>query len=135
MITSAYSKSSNSSGFNSIIQKFYEMICKIITSKTVCEIFIFFCQSRFINSFMEKNNFSEPENHRKLNISRIIYFKKISAHRFEDLIFTNKSDRFFFWKKFFFKDLELFLRLKNYQFGRHFFPQKLILYFLSKVII
>ena len=59
MITRVYSKSSNSSGFNPILQKFYEMICEIIISKTVCGIFLFFCQSRFINNFMEKNNIEE----------------------------------------------------------------------------
>ena len=90
VITSAYSKSSNSSGFNPILQNFYEMICEIIIFKIVWVIFLFFCQSRFINSFTEKNNFSEPQNLRKLNILRTINLKKISAHSFVDLIFTNK---------------------------------------------
>ena len=107
MITSAYSKSSNSSGFNPILQKFYEMICEIIVSKTVYGIFLFFCQLSFINNFMVKNNFSEPKNHRKLNISRLIYFK-ISAHGFVDLICTNKLEEYFFSKKFFFQGLGAF---------------------------
>ena len=42
VITSAYSKSSNFSSFVPILQKFYEMICEIIISKTVCGIFLFF---------------------------------------------------------------------------------------------
>ena len=42
VITSAYSKSSNFSGFNPILQKFYEMICEIIVSKSMCGIFLFF---------------------------------------------------------------------------------------------
>ena len=48
MITSAYSQSSSSSGFNPILQKFYEMISEIIVSKKVCRIFLFFCQLSFI---------------------------------------------------------------------------------------
>ena len=49
---------------------------------------------------MEKNNFSELQNHRKLNISRNIYFKKSSAHHFEDLICT-----IFFFEKHFFQGI------------------------------
>ena len=137
MITSAHSKSSNSSGFNPILQKIYEMICEIIVSKTVYGIFLFFCQLSFINNFMVKNNFSEPWNHRKLNISKPIYFKKTSAHRFEDRICTNKLDGFFFSKNIFFKDLELFWQLKNHWFGRQFFPQKInfILFFKGDYLI
>ena len=50
--------SSNSLGFNRILQKFCEMICEIIFSKTVCGIFFIFCHSRFINNFIV-NNFLE----------------------------------------------------------------------------
>ena len=113
VITSADSKSSNSSGFNPILQKFYDMICEIIVSKTMGGIFLIFCRSSFINNFMVKNNFLEPKNHRKLNISRPIYFKKISAHRFVDLICTKKLEEFFFFF-IFFEDLELFPRLQNH---------------------
>ena len=60
MITSAYSKSSNSSRFNPILQKFYRMICEITISKTVCGIFLIICRSSFINNFIVNNNFSEP---------------------------------------------------------------------------
>ena len=61
-------------------------------------------------------NFSEPWNYQKLNI------KKISAHRFEDLIFTNKLEGFLF---LFFIDLESILRLENHLFGRHFLYKKI----------
>ena len=73
-ITGAFSKSSNSLGFSSILQKFWETICGIIFSKTDCKIFLSFCRSHFINNFDVKNNFSEPWNHQKLNIWRFIYF-------------------------------------------------------------
>ena len=99
MITSAHPKSSNSSEFNPILPKFYEMICEIIVSKTLCGNFLIFCWSSFINDFMMKNNFSEPKNHQKLNISRPIYFKKNSAHCFVGLICTNKLEGFFFFEK------------------------------------
>ena len=73
---------------------------------------------------MVKNNFSEPQNHQSLNVSRTINFKKIFAHRFENLICTNKPKEFFF-EKIFFNDLQPFSRLQNHQFGRHFFPQNI----------
>ena len=87
----------NFSGSNPILQKFYEMICEIIVSKTMCGIFL---DRVLFNNFMVKNNFAEPKNHRKLNISRPIYFKKNSAHRFVVLICTNKLEEFFFQKIF-----------------------------------
>ena len=129
MITSAHSKSSNSSGFNPILQKFYKMICEIIVSKTVCGIFLIFCQSSFINNFMVKNSFSEPKNQRKLNISRPIYLKKISVQRFVGLICTNKVKGFFFWK-FFFQGLEAFFATATgLILASFFFHKKIILYF------
>ena len=106
MKTSAHSKSSNSSGFNPILQKFYNMICEITASKTVCGIFLIFSRSSFIYNFMMKNSFQEPKNRRKLNISRPIYFKKISAHHFAGLTCTNKLEGiFFFVDKIFFQGL------------------------------
>ena len=97
-----HSKNSNSSGFNPILQKFYKMICEVIVSKTVCGIFLIFCRSSFINHLMMKNSFSEPKSLRKLNISRSIYFKKISSHCFVGPLCTNKLGGwiFFFEKKF-----------------------------------
>ena len=123
MITNAYSKSSNSSGFIPILQKFYKMICEIIVSKTVCGIFLIFCQSSFINNFMVKNSFSEPKNQRKLNISRPIYLKKISAHRFVGLICTNKLKGIFF-RNFFFQGLRAFFTTTTQLIWRHFFQKK-----------
>ena len=75
--TSAYSKSSNSSRFKPIFQKFCEMIFEIILSKTMCGIFLtfyLFILKKF-NPFTLKKNF---------------------AHRFEDLIWQIS------WKDFFF---------------------------------
>ena len=95
MIASAHSKSSNSSGFNPTLQKFYKIICDIFVSKTVSAIFLIFFRSSFINNFMVKNSFSEPKNQRKSNIWRPIYFEDISAHRFVGPICTNKLEGFF----------------------------------------
>ena len=129
VITSAHSKSSNSSGFNPILQKFYEMICEVIVSKTVCWIFSIFCRSSFINNFTVKNNFFEPKNHRKLNILRPIYFSKIFGHRFVDLICTNKLEELFFQKIFLSRAWSFFCDCKTTNLGVIFFHKKLILHF------
>ena len=115
MITSGYSKSSNFSEFNPILQKYYEMICEIIVSTTICGMFLIYCPLSFVNNFMVKNNFSEPQNHQKLNISRPIYFKKYSylKNPKKDLAQINWKDLFFRKKNFFLKDLEVFSRLQN----------------------
>ena len=57
--TGVYSKSSNSSEFNPVLQKFYEVICEIIIYKKLGGIFLIFCLSSFINNFIVKNSFSE----------------------------------------------------------------------------
>ena len=137
MITSAHSKSSNSPGFNPILQKFYEMISEIIFSKTMCRIFLIFCQSSFINNFMVINNFLEPKNHRKLNISRSIYLKNNSTHLFVGLICTNKLEEVFF-KTFFFQRLGAFFRTaKPLIWQSLFFPQEIksIIFFKSDYLI
>ena len=134
MITGAHSKSAYSSGFNPILKKFYEMICEIIVSKTVWRIFLIFCRYSFINNFMVKNNFSEPKNQLKSNISRLIYFKKISAYSFVDLICTNKLEGFFFGI-FFSSTWNFFHDCNRSNLSVIFFHKKLILYFFSKVII
>ena len=87
--------------------------------------FLDFCRSSFINNFIVTNNFSEPQNHRNLNRSRLIYLKKVSAHYFEDHIYTNKLEEPFF-EKFFFQGL-----------WAHFFPQKIafILFFKGDYLI
>ena len=135
MINSAYSESFNSSRFNPILQKHYEMICEIIVSKMVCGTFLIFCRSSFIDNFIVKNNFSEPQNHPNLNISRSIYLKKI-PHTVLKITSTQISWKSFFSKKFVFKDLEIFSWLQNHWFGPHFFPQKIyfVFFFLLSVI-
>ena len=66
--------------------------------------FLDFLSIEFFNDFMVKNNFSEPKNHQKLNISRPISIKKNFAHRFVGLICTNKPEEsFFFFENFFFQ--------------------------------
>ena len=134
---SAHSMSSNSSGFNPILQKFHEMICQIIVSKTVRGIFFIFCRSSFINNFMVKNHFSQPKNHRKLNISRPIYFKKISAHRFVDLTCTNKLEEFIFQKFFLSRTWSFFHDWKTTDLGVIFFHKKtnFILFFKGDYLI
>lgn len=124
MITSAYAKNSNSLGFNPIYQKICETLLKITFSNTVCRIFLIFCRLCFINNFIIKNNFSEPQNHSELNISRTIYFTKISAHCIEGLICANKL-KYFFFKNFFFNDLQHFSRLQNTHLGVIFLAQKI----------
>ena len=124
MITSAHSRSSNFSEFNTILQKFYKMICEIIVSKTVRGIFLIFCSSSFINNFMVKNSFVEPKRQRKLNILRPIHFEKNSAHRFAGLTCTNKREGFFFWKKLFSKIWSFFHDCSTTNLGVIFFLKK-----------
>ena len=94
------------------------MICEII-SKTVCTIFLIF-SLHFINNFVVKKSFLEPQNHQKLNISRPNYFKNFLSEQIT-------------WKDFFnfvFKDLELFSCVKPLT-EASFFAQKIncILFF------
>ena len=127
MTTSAHSKSSNSSGFNPILQNFYEMICEIIASKTVCGIFLIFCRSGFINNFMVKNNFSPKVKYLETHL-----FLKNTAHRFEDLILANKLEEF--KKNFFFlsRTWRFFRDCKTTNLGVISFHKEIILYFFFK---
>ena len=140
MITSAYSKSSDSLWFNPILQKFYEMICEIIVSKTVRRIsfffffFFFVCQSSFINDFMEKNNFSESQNHRKLNISRLIYFSKF-PHLALKILSAQISWKGFFRKTFSSRTWSFFHNWKTTNLSVIFFTKNLFHTFILKVII
>ena len=136
MIISWHSKSSNYLVFNPILQKFCEMICEITVHKMLCGIFLIFCRSSFINNFMVKNNFLKSKNHWKLNISRTIYFKKISSQRFVDLICTNKLEVFFFQKIFLSRSWGSFHECKTTNLGP-FFPQKIdfILFFKGDYLI
>ena len=136
-ITSAHSKNPNFSGFNPILQKFYEMICEIVVSKTLCRFFLIFYRLSFINNFMVKNNFLQPKNYWKLNILRPIYLKKkVSSHCFVDL-FVQISWKIFFIFYFFqnfisFKDLEPFYDWKTTNLGVIFFHKKLMSYLFFK---
>ena len=87
MITSTYSKSSNSLGLNPILQKFHEMICEIIVSKKMSGIFVVLWWKFFWNRKIIKTT----------NISKSFYFWKISANSFEDLICTNNLQGYFFF--------------------------------------
>ena len=131
VITSLYSKSSNSSGFNPILQKFYEMICEIIVSSA--EFFCFLVNPVLLIVLWRRTIFRS----RKIasRISRPIYFKKMYPHRFEDRICTNKLDAFFFRKTFFSRTWSFFHDWKAINLGVIFFHKKLIFHFFSKVII
>ena len=74
------------------------MIREIIVSNTVSGIFLIFCRSSFTNNFIVENNFSTLKSPKLIfrNISRTIYLKKISAHRFEHHVRSNKLQEFFF---------------------------------------
>ena len=98
MITSAYSKSSSSSGFNSILEKFCMMICEMIAYKTVCGIFLILCQSSFINNFIVK-----------------LFRKKFC---------TNKLEEFFFRKIFFSRTWRFFHDCKATDLGLFFSTKK-----------
>ena len=92
VITSTYFKSSNSSGFNPILQKFYEMICEIIVSKAVCGIFLIFCRSSFIN-----NSYCEEQFFGTLKSPKLKY---LNIHLFLKIISTQISRKnFLFFKK------------------------------------
>ena len=132
MITRAYSKSSNSSGFNPILQDFCIMICEIIVYKTVSGIFLIFCRSGFINSFIVRSNFWESQNHRNLNVSRPIYLEKNFALGFE-IISAQISCKNFFFQTFFFQGQSFFQDCKTTDLGLIFFQEEIILYFFFQV--
>ena len=135
VITSTNSTSSNSSGFNPILQKFYKMICEIIVSKTVSEIFLIFCWSSFINNFMAKNSFSEPKKSAKMKYLETHLFKKIPAHLLVGLICTNMREGFFFWKKISLRTWSFFHDFSTTTLGVIFLNKKIIVYFFSRVSI
>ena len=134
----AYSETSSSPGFHSILHNFHKMIFEIIYCKTVSWIFLTFCRLHFINNFEVKNNFSEPWDYQKLNISRRMYFKEISGHRFQDLICTNNVESKLFKSFFnFFPKTWSSFKIAKHVFGREFFAQKsnFILFFKSDYIV
>ena len=83
-------KNSNSLGFNHILQKFYEMNCETVTTKTLCGIFLIFCRLSFTDNFNCEEQFFGSAKSPKV--------KYLETHLFY----------------IFFKDLQLFLRLQNH---------------------
>ena len=136
LITSAYSKSSNFSGFIPILQKFYEMICEIIISKTVCGIFLFFLSVKILLIILWRRTiFGNRKITKKLNISRLIYLKQ-NPHTLLKILFVQIIwTDFFFRKTLFSRTWSFFHDWKTTNLGAIFFHKKIILYFFSKMII
>ena len=88
-----YSKSSNSLWLNLVLQKFCEMICQIIFSKTVRNFLDFLSFTYTENNFILKNNFRNRKITKIYNISKSIYFSK-------QFICTNNLEGFLFKKYF-----------------------------------
>ena len=135
MITSAYSKSSNSSGFNPILQKFYEMICEIIVSKTVCGIFLLFFVNRVLLIILWTGTIFRNRKITESKISRDPFISKKFPHIVFKIVSAQISwTDFFFEKQFFSRTWSFFQDWKTNNLGVTFFHKKLILYFSSKVI-
>ena len=92
IISSPYSKGSNSLEFNPILQKFSVMICEIILSKMVSRMSLIFRRSHFINNFVVKNNFFETVK------SRDLFILKIFPHTILNILPLQISWRIFFQK-------------------------------------
>ena len=129
MITSAYSKSSNSSGFNPILQKIYDVICEIIVCKMVCRIFLIVRRSNFVDNFIVNSTFFGTLKSPKLKYLETHLFKKISAHRFEDHIYTSKLEKKIFRKFFVSTTWSFFCDCKTTDLGLILFHIEFILYF------
>ena len=126
MIASVHSKSCNSSGFNPILQKFYEMICEMIVSKTMCGTFLIFCRSSLINYgiYCEEQLLGTLKS-LKLKYLETHLFKKKFLHITLKIISAQIRWKNFFSGKFFLEDLELFSQPQKQWFRAHFFPQKI----------
>ena len=124
-MTSAYSKSSISLGFNPISQKFCKIVCEIIFSRTVCGIFLIFCRSRFINSFVAKKKIFRNREITKSLISRDTFVLKKFPHTVLKILSLQISWKAFFSNENFWIDLEL---------GRHFFARNNNFVLFSSVI-
>ena len=107
MIASAYSKSSNSSGFNPILEKFCEMIRAIIVLKTMCRIFLIFCRSSFINISIVKNNFWNLKI-AEIKISRDPFIQKKLRYTVLKIIYAQISWKNYFLEKNLFQGLGAF---------------------------
>ena len=125
-----------------MLQKFCNMICEIIFSRVVCGMFLIFLLFTFDKNFVARNNFLELQNSKNLIIRKPIYFLKIYAHRFEDLICTNKLkglfSRIFFsmsWNVF--HDCKITHSYRFFCFVFVFFAQKnnFILFFKCDYLI
>ena len=122
MITSAYSKNSNSSGFNPILQNFTRWFVRQFSPKQCAE-FSWLFVDRVLLIILLRRTIFETLKSPKLKYLETYSFQKNSAHRFEDHICTNNLERIFFEKAF--QGLRAFFALQNFWFWSQFFPQKI----------
>ena len=129
LITSAYSKSSNSSGFNPILPKFCETICEITVLKTVCGTFLIFCRSKFGGE-----QFFGTLKSPKLKYIDTYLFKKNILRTALKIASTKISwNNFFFQKSFFPRTWSFFNDCKTTDFDLIFFHKKInFIYFFFK---
>ena len=100
MITSVYAKSSNSFGFNLILQKFYEIIWEILVPKRCAEFSRFFCRSCFIN-LLWRTNFGTVKSPKvKISRDRSIIFKKF-PHTVLNILSAQIRLKHFFQRNYF----------------------------------
>ena len=134
MITSARSKSSNSSGFNPVLQKFYEMICEIIFSKTVWGIFFIFCRSnlQFHEQFHGEGQFSEPNITESWISPRYPFILTKFPHTVLKILSVQMSWKNLFLNFFLLRTWSFLHDCKTTNLGVTFFNRKLILYIFCK---
>ena len=136
MITRVPSKSSKSSGFNLILQKFYKMICEIIVSKLWVEFSWFFVDRVLLIILWWKQFFG---------IKKSVKVKYLETHLFLKNFCTpfrrsypyKSAGRIFFFKKCFFQGLGVFFTTATRLILASFFPQKnnFILFFKGDYLI
>ena len=131
MITSAYSKSSNSSGFNPILQKFYKMICEIIVFKTVCGILLVFFVNRILLIILWRTIFRNCKI-TKSWISRDPFISKKFPRTVLKIVSVQISWTDFFSKSIFLRTWSFFHDWKTTNLGTISFHKKIILYFLQR---
>ena len=134
-ITSDFSKSSNSLGFNPILQEICEMICQVIFSKTVCRIFLVICCSRFIINFVVKDFFVKiffgTVKSPKVKFLETHLFQKF-LHTVLKILSLQISWKYVFSKKKYFSlTWSFFHDCKTSYLGVIFLNKKLILYFFK----
>ena len=127
-MTSAYSKSSNSSGFNPNLQNFYEMICETVVSKTVYRIswFVFFLSVEFYYKIYCEEQFFGTLKLPKLKYPKthLLFFKK-NPHTVLKIMSPQISWKEFFSKKSFSRTWSFFRDCKITKLGLIFLPQKI----------